>query len=366
MSVSVGSLVRSGFRAVFASRRGSSASSSRMPSSCAPRLRSGLPSLRLMSLACLLGLSTLSAPALADKVPEYRPVSGVVGNLTAVGSDTLSVLVTRWAAQLRRYHPGVRVQLQAAGSSTAPPALIAGTTRIGLMSRPMSDQERQDFTREFGYPPLGVPVALDAMGIIVHRSNPLEEISIAQLDAIFSATHNCGGQAANRWGQLGLSDEWNDRQITRFGRSATSGTYGAFRRIALCDGDFRLDVSEQPGSASIIGAVGSSPNGIGYASFSTSSPLVKQLSVSREAGGHAVFPSRASIRDGRYPLTRALYIYVNRVPDEPLPALEQAFLSLIMSRQGQQAILRDGYVPLPEKQLLHWRQQLGLEDVDAL
>ncbi|MDO6787360.1 phosphate ABC transporter substrate-binding protein [Cobetia marina] len=317
---------------------------------------------RLALLACLL---MPVVPAFAE-VPEYRPVPGVVGNLTAVGSDTLSVLVTRWAAQLRRYHPGVRVQLQAAGSSTAPPALIAGTTRVGLMSRPMSDQERQDFIRAFGYPPLEVPVALDAMGILVHRRNPLETISIAQLDAIFSASHECGSQRADRWGQLGLSGDWAERQISRFGRSATSGTYGAFRRVALCGGDFRLDVSEQPGSASIIGAVGSSPGGIGYASFSTSSPMVKQLSVSRDAGSMAIFPSRASIRDGRYPLTRALYIYVNRVPDKPLPSLEQAFLSLIMSRQGQQAILREGYVPLPDDQLNRWRERLGLDEGEGL
>jgi phosphate transport system substrate-binding protein len=307
----------------------------------------------------------MSSASAATAIPEYRPVAGVVGNLTAVGSDTLSALVTRWASQLHRYHPGVRVQLQAAGSSTAPPALVAGTTRIGLMSRPMREQERMEFEHKYGYPPLGIPVALDAMGIVVHRDNPLEKISLHQLDAIFSATHSCGSKAFLEWGDLGLTGRWAARQISLYGRSATSGTYGAFRRIALCGGDFRLDVSEQPGWASIIQAVGATPSGIGYASFSTASPMVKQLPVSTDEYPSAVSPSRASIRDGRYPLTRALYIYVNRVPGKPLPTLEQAFLSLIMSRQGQQSILREGYVPLPEAKLNHWRTQLGLDSVPA-
>ncbi len=320
---------------------------------------------------CFAATVTVVRPASASAVPEspsvpvYRPVPGVVGNLTAVGSDTLSSLVTRWASQLHRYHPGVRVQLQAAGSSTAPPALVAGTTRIGLMSRPMREQEQREFEHKYGYPPLGIPVALDAMGIVVHRDNPLEKISLRQLDSIFSATHACNSNPSLEWGDLGLSGQWAARQISPYGRSATSGTYGAFRRIALCGGDFRLDVSEQPGSASIIQAVGATPGGIGYASFSTASPMVKQLPVSTEESPMAISPSRTSIRDGRYPLTRALYIYVNRVPGQPLPTLEQAFLSLIMSRQGQQSILREGYVPLPESQLDHWRAQLGLDNVPA-
>lgn len=325
--------------------------------------RGFLASTLLAAVLMAVGLAGTSSAALADEVPEYRPEPGVVGNLTAVGSDTLSTLVTYWASQLRRYHPGVRVQLQAAGSSTAPPALIAGTTRIGLMSRPMSARELQEFELKYGYPPLGIPVALDAMGIIVHRDNPLQSISLEQLDGIFSATHDCGSQPMTDWGAVGLTGQWAERQVSRYGRSATSGTYGAFRRIALCGGDFRLDVSEQPGSASIIQAVGTTTGGIGYTSFSTASPMVRQLPVSITPGKVAVSPSRSSIRDGRYPLTRPLYIYINRVPGESLPRLEQAFLSLVMSRQGQRAILREGYVPLPDAQLRHWRETLGLDDV---
>ncbi len=159
------------------------------------------------------------------------------GNLSSVGSDTLGYLMTLWGEDFSRQAPGVNVQVQASGSSTAPTALAAGAAQLGAMSRPMQVDERQAFEAHYGYPPLAVPVAMDALVVVVNQRNPLQQIEPRQLDAIFSITRLCGATATPaRWGDLGLQQaDWIKRNLQRYGRNSASGTWGSLnsRRCAM-------------------------------------------------------------------------------------------------------------------------------------
>ncbi|RDB44044.1 phosphate ABC transporter substrate-binding protein [Halomonas sp. DQ26W] len=280
------------------------------------------------------------------------------GTLGTVGSDTLAGLMLRWGEQLTHRYPGVRLQLQASGSASAPPALTAGTTRLGPMSRPMTDEEREAFMARRGYPPLEVEVARDALVVVVHRHHPLEALSLDALDAIFSRTRRCGAEhAIERWEQLGL--DVPTRRIELHGRNLASGSYGLFRQRALCDGQYRRRLNEHPGSAAVVAAVSESLDAIGYAGLNHLTPGIKALALV-ESGGTAHTPDAESVRQGAYPLGRSLYLYLNLPPDEALPAPERAFLDLVLSPQGQRTVTELGFVALPEETLSRQRRELGL------
>lgn len=283
----------------------------------------------------------------------------VVGTLGAIGSDTLAGLMLRWGEQLTERHPGVRLQLQASGSASAPPALIAGTTRLGPMSRPMTDDERRRFIERHGYPPTEIRIARDALAVVVHRHNPLASLSLATVDAIFSDTRRCGGKRdITHWHQLGI--EQPAGRIELQGRNAASGTHGLFRRRALCDGYFRVRIDEHPGSAAVVEAVASSWSAMGYAGLNHLTPGVRALALSDDEG-RAVAPHPAQVRSGAYPLARTLYLYANLPPGETLPGPERALLEQILSAEGQATVAELGFVTLPEATLAIQRRELGLE-----
>lgn len=277
--------------------------------------------------------------------------SVLTGNLTSMGSDTLGNLIALWGESFNRQYPGVNVQIQAAGSSTAPTGLAAGAAQLGAMSRPMQASERQLFEARYGYPPLAVPVALDALVVVVNQDNPLPGLNVEQLDALFSVTRRCGSPSVPKtWGDLQLdSPGWAQRGIQRFGRNSASGTWGFFKQQALCNGDFRHDVSEYPGSAAVVQAVSNTLNSIGYASAGFHISGVKVLPVAR-SGTDWIAPTAENIRSGRYPYARPLYIYVNKAPGKPLEPLTAAFLRLALSPEGQSLVSQAGYLPLSPAQ----------------
>ena len=296
--------------------------------------------------------STQSATALdVDAgIPAYEKTSGVSGNLSSVGSDTLANLMTLWAEAFKRFYPGVNIQVQAAGSSTAPPALTEGTANLGPMSRKMKANEIQAFENRHGYKPTAIPVAIDALAVYVHKDNPLVSLSIPQVDALFSATRKCGHPADIAvWGDVGLGDDWKGRAVQLFGRNSVSGTYGFFKDVALCKGDFKNTVNEQPGSASVVQSITKSLNGIGYSGIGYRTSGVRAVSIAPKEGAEAIAATAENAVSGQYPLGRFLYIYVNKRPNEPLPPLEGAFLSMVLSQQGQQVVIKDGYIPLPAR-----------------
>ncbi|MEH6591505.1 MAG: phosphate ABC transporter substrate-binding protein PstS family protein [Halioglobus sp.] len=282
------------------------------------------------------------------ELPEYKAASGISGNLSSIGSDTLANLMTFWAEEFKRAYPNVNIQIQAAGSSTAPPALTEGTSNIGPMSRKMKDKEIEAFESRYGYKPTAVPVAIDALAVYVHKDNPIAGMSIADVDALFSSTRKCGRDASiERWGDLGLGGAWTQRDVQLFGRNSVSGTYGYFKSKALCKGDFKNTVNEQPGSASVVQSVSTSINGIGYSGIGYKTSSVRAVPLSSKPDGEVVAATPENAVDGSYPLSRFLYVYVNKNPNKPLSPLDREFIKLVYSKQGQHVVGKDGYIPLP-------------------
>lgn len=282
-------------------------------------------------------------------LPDYQKASGISGNLSSVGSDTLANLMTMWAEEFKREYPNVNIQIQAAGSSTAPPALTEGTSNLGPMSREMKDEEIAAFEDKYGYKPTAIPVAIDALGVLVNKNNPIKGLTVAQVDAIFSSTRKCGAEAdIEDWGAAGV-DAWKGKTIQLYGRNSVSGTYGYFKEHALCKGDFKSNVNEQPGSASVVQSVTSSENGVGYSGIGYTTSGIRLVPLAKKAGDPFVEATPENAISGKYPLTRYLYVYVNKKPNEALAPLELEFVKMVLSKKGQQVVIKDGYVPLPAK-----------------
>lgn len=310
-----------------------------------------ITTVKSLSFALFAALSfSAQAAEVEQGIPEYERTSGVSGNLSSVGSDTLANLMTLWAEDFKRVYPNVNIQIQAAGSSTAPPALTERTSNIGPMSREMKDNEIEAFESRYGYKPTAIPVAIDALAVYVHKDNPIAGMTIPQVDAIFSSNQRCGAMASiDSWGELGMRGAWERRDIQLFGRNSVSGTYGYFKDAALCDGDFKNNVNEQPGSASVVQSVSTSINGIGYSGIGYRTSSVRAVPIAKSAGSEFYEASPENSVAGNYPLARFLYVYVNKEPNKPLPPLEREFVKLILSKLGQEVVLKDGYIPLPAR-----------------
>jgi phosphate transport system substrate-binding protein len=229
------------------------------------------------------------------------------------------------------------------------------------MSRMMKDKEIESFEQKYGYKPTPVAVAIDALAVFAHKDNPIEGMSIDQVDAVFSSTRKCGAAAdVTSWGQLGLDGALADKSIQLFGRNSVSGTYGYFKSKALCKGDFRNNVNEQPGSASVVQSVSTSLNGLGYSGIGYKTSSVRALPLAKKEGDAFIEATAENAIAGKYPLSRFLYVYVNKKPGEALPPLEREFVKLVLTKTGQEVVVKDGYYPLPAKVVEKQMADLGL------
>jgi phosphate transport system substrate-binding protein len=283
-------------------------------------------------------------------LPDYTKASGVSGNFSSVGSDTLNNLMTLWAEEFKKFYPNVNIQIQGAGSSTAPPALTEGTANFGPMSRQMKSEEIAAFEGKYGYKPTEIAVAIDALAVYAHKDNPVQCMSIPQVDAVFSATRKCGyKEDIVKWSQVGVTGALAEQPMQIYGRNSVSGTYGFFKENALCKGDFKDTVNEQPGSASVVQGVTKSLNGIGYSGIGYKTSGVKAIPLSAKEGGECVEATPDNAISGKFPLARFLFVYLNKHPNKPLPPLEAEFVKMVMSKSGQEVVVKDGYIPLPAK-----------------
>lgn len=293
-----------------------------------------------------LSLDSASVQDMQNTNFDYRSTPGVYGSITSIGSDTLANLISLWAEQFQRLYPHVKFQIQASGSATASQALTQGTAGIGPMSRALTLTEVQRFTRQYGYPPTSFIVAIDAIAIYVEKNNPLQQLSLEQIDAIFSMTRFCGGAREIRtWQSLNISKFGQTNAIQAFGRNSASGTYDLFKSLALCDGDYYTSVNEMPSSSSVVQSIASSIGGIGYAALGHGNTNVKALAIG-QAGGPYYAPNAQNITAGKYPFTRFLYIVVNKPPNEALPTLERSFLAFVLSEEGQSIVQEGNYYPV--------------------
>jgi phosphate transport system substrate-binding protein len=299
------------------------------------------------------------AVAVDAGLPEYQPTSGISGNLNSVGSDTMNNLMTLWGETFSRSYPNVRLQVEGKGSSTAPPALIEGTAQFGPMSRPMKPTEVDAFEKKYGYKPTEIRTSFDALAIFVNRDNPLEKMTLPQADAVFSKTRRRGAsQDIGNWGGLGLSGDWANRPLSLYGRNSASGTYGFFKEHVLQNGDYKDTVKEQPGSASVVQGITSDRYGMGYSGIGYRTSGVKVVPLAEKEGGTFSSGSYEDVVKGTYPLSRYLYLYVNKAPGKPLDPLAREFLKLVLSKQGQEVVVKDGYLPLTNEIVSQERRKL--------
>jgi phosphate transport system substrate-binding protein len=302
--------------------------------------------LATLAIVCSTASAAVAAgPELDPGLPQYSKVQGLRGTLNAAGSDTMLELQTLMAEEFRRLYPQVKIQVDGKGSSTAPPALIEGTVQLGDMSRTMKNQEVDAFEEEFGYPPTRFDAALDTLAVFVNKDNPIQSLTLSQVDATFSKTRKCGSPGST-WGQLGLGGNWATAPISLYGRNAASGTYGYFKDHALCKGDYKDTVKEQPGSASVVQGIEKDPYGIGYSGIGYMTSGVRAVPLSPAEGQPAVAASSENAANGSYPLARFLHIYVNKAPNQQLDRLTEEYLRFILSAQGQRVVIKAGFDPL--------------------
>ncbi len=310
------------------------------------------------SVSCLIlgvGLMALAFPASGTEalkvdpaLPAYAAVSGVSGSLSSVGSDTLNNLMTLWAETFNKFYPNVKVQIEGKGSSTAPPALIAGTAQLGPMSRAMKGTEVDQFEKKFGHKPTQIRVAVDALAVFVNKDNPVKCLTVEQVDAIFSKSRRQGyKEDLKTWGQAGLTDDWAARPISLFGRNSASGTYGFFKEHIMKNGDYKDAVKEQPGSAAVVQGITVDRYAVGYSGIGYSTAGVRAVPLAEKAGASCVEATADNAYAGKYPLARFLYVYLNRGPGKPLDPLTREFVKLVASKQGQEVVIKDGFFPIP-------------------
>jgi phosphate transport system substrate-binding protein len=292
-------------------------------------------------------------------IESYKPVAGVSGNISSIGSDTLNNLMTLWSEGFRKHYPNVKFAVEGKGSTTAVPALIDGKADLGPMSRPMKSDEIKKFEDKFGYKPTAVAVGLDALAVFVHKDNPVEKLTLAQVDAIFSATRKGGySEDITKWGQTGLKGEWENLGITLYGRNSASGTYGFFKENALFKGDFKATVKEQPGSSTVVQLVSEDRTAAGYSGIGYKTAGVRTVPLAKDASSEAFDATPENCYSGKYPLSRFLLIYVNKAPGKELPVSVREFFRYVLSKEGQEVTVKDGFIPLRKRDVDKYLEQL--------
>lgn len=300
---------------------------------------------RVVGAVALCGLLAAGPVKIDPKIPPYEPKQTVTGDLRTAGSDTLSNVVGLWAQQFNKAHPGVRIQVEAKGSSTGPTALMEGQAQFAAMSRAMKSKEVDEFVKKFGYEPTQLRTAIDCLAVFVHKDCPLDEISLPQLRRVFSVD---SGEVT--WGELGVANpQWRDRRVSLYGRNSASGTYAFFKEVALGGADYKPTVKEAPGSAGVIQSIATDKLGMGYSGIGFRTPDVKVLKVSFEDGDEGAEANQETANDGEYPLARNLYMYLNYDRNTGLDPLRAEFVRLIYSRDGQESVVKDGFFPISLK-----------------
>ncbi len=261
-------------------------------------------------------------------------VSAGAGNLTVKGSDTLVILAQKWAEVYMQQNPATKIQVTGGGTGTGFAALQNQTTDLCNASRKIRAKEIEACVKAFGKRPTEYKVALDGLSIYVHESNPIERISIEELEGIFTAK-------IRNWKEVGGTDQ----PIVLYSRENSSGTYEFFKEHVLKGKDFASSAQTLQGTAQVLQAVAGEPNGIGYGGAAYGAGA-KHIKVSKEKGGAAVEPSEETVVAGTYPIWRYLYIYVNPALDKGEVA---AYLNWIRSDAGQKVVKDIGYFPLPKQ-----------------
>jgi len=313
-----------------------------------------------------------------------RGAEQITDNAVSIGAHNLDGMMRSWSAAFGRIHPGASIDIRSVPlSSEGLEALIDGRAQLAPLAREAFPSEMRAFTAKFGYPPLLVCVAsgsyatksnTHAIAVYVNASNPLARLTMAQLDAIYSTTRRRGyPEDITRWGQLGLSGDWADRPIHLYGmlrrREKTGdppGIVNFMLQEALAGGEFKpavreiVDTERTDALDGIVAAVANDPAGIGYSGFRNARDGAKTLALGNDAAGPFFAGTLDDVLRRDYPLSRKIFVAVNRKPGTPMDPLVQEFLRFVLSREGQEIVAADssGYLPLPAQLAEEGRTQL--------
>jgi phosphate transport system substrate-binding protein len=319
---------------------------------------------KLLGLAAALATGVAmvtSAMALDPALPPYKASPVGDAAIKSVGSDTLGDLMRIWADEFAKLNPNVKIEVVSKGSGTAPAALLDGTAQLAPMSRPMRSEEYEPFEKKYGYHPTSLPVAVDALAVYVNKDNPIQCLTIEQLDQIFSKTHLfSGGKNVRTWGDLGLTGDWASGPVALFGRNAASGTHDTFVDSVLAHGEFKDELQEQPGSAEVVKMVSADKFAIGYSGIGYLMDGVRAVPLAATAGGKCQDTSPEATYSGAYPLARYLYIYLNKAPAKPVDPAVLEFLKYVLSGDGQRGTVKSGFYPITNATRLKDLSALGV------
>lgn len=310
----------------------------------------------------------LLQPTLDTGLVPYSPTPGLTidRHFKAGSSDVLPSLVEAWVAGFRRHFPGFSLELaRPLAGSIGARELIAGRLDLVFVSRELKPTDISDFRASYGHDPFSVPVSggsyrhfgfLDALAFMVHPDNPIERLSLQQLDAILSTTRHRGGAAIRTWGDLGLSGEWADRPINVYGIRPWNGIEEFVRqRVMSVDGrrgEWREDMHFDPTFFPIARRVSADPSGLGYTGMSVVDSAVKVVQVGTEDGSAYVAPTYEAVASAEYPLSRLIYLNTDRPPGQPLDPGLHEFLRFILSADGQAVVARHAiFLPLRASQV---------------
>ncbi|PPD43682.1 MAG: phosphate-binding protein [Methylocystis sp.] len=318
--------------------------------------------LRSLFVAFAASAFSVSAFSLDLELSPYKPVRAPIsGKLKSVGSDTMLHEMELWAEGFKAFYPSVQIEIEGKGSNTAPPALLSGESQLGPMSRQMTPDEIAAFEAKFGYKPTAVLVAVDALAIYVHKDNPLQCVTMEQIERVFSADPKSGGgKSIHAWGEFGLKGEWADKPIAMYSRNVLSGTYKYFRQNALGGADFKPDVHMESGSEAVVRAVASDASAVGYSGIGYKTDGVRAVPVAASAGKTCYDTSFDSAYTRKYPLARGLYVYLLKSPKAALDTLSGEFVKYILSSDGQTQAKKGGYYPITRNIREHELTRLGL------
>jgi phosphate transport system substrate-binding protein len=289
----------------------------------------------------------------ASPYPTFMEDPAITGTIRCVGSSAVGLVLNAVRPQFRSSQPDIALEVISSGSGAAPKALASGEADLAPMSRAMKPSELEAIEKARGCRVEHVDIAIDAIAVCVNRLNPLTRISLKDLDRVFGRERKRGGGPVVTWGDLGVRDTtWFTRKIELFGMGSGSGSNGIVQDIVLLGGAFRTSVNEEPVASSVLQAVATDPNAIGYYSAFFEAVRVRQLEIEALDGNGFVAPTDETIRTGRYPLCRSLRLYYVVDPKKPNPAAMQ-FLRFLVSEDGQETISALGQRRLSPEQAHH-------------
>jgi phosphate transport system substrate-binding protein len=298
-------------------------------------------------------------------IPSWKPgevKSEPEENLNLVGADVMDEITLGWVKLFRKAYPKLSVTMEARASGTGGPALTEGRAHLAPVGRELLPPEEKAFVEKFGYRPLAIRVATGSVGslgktassvVLVDKNNPLRGLTMAQLDAIYSKTRLRGHSDIKTWGDLGLTGEWAARPIHLYGLKPVNGIEQFVKTVVLKGGEYKDGIQFVKGKgfthAFTVAAedMGQHPGGLTYALLANVTPNVKVVPLAENAGEPFVDPTVENVYTHRYPLSRYVYIFVNRPPGKPLAPKIKEFLKAVLSREGQDIVAKEGvYIPL--------------------